>query len=166
MSFFTAKKTLFEALLRVFVHLTENKDAERWRASWAASTLVGVNDHTPHGYGRAIDLGCVMSFSKPWIERMPSKLTRYAFRAILRFDFPHAWRQRRELAQAGVIWTHTGSQYLAGTAVAKLTGIQSKIIGQTVWLLDQRSGLSKTLKSPRVTYSAHARSPLDSKHDC
>lgn len=128
--------------LRVFVHLAENKDAERWKASWADGSLVGINDDTPYGYGRANALGCVVSFSKAYPETMAGKFLRYGTRLLLGFDFVHAWRQRKELETADVIWTHTESQYLAVAAVARLKGFKTKIIGQTVWLFDHWSKLS------------------------
>jgi len=137
-----AHRSPSEGPIRVFVHLAENKDAERWRAGWAAGTLVGINDATPYGYGRANDLGCSVTFSKGCHEGPLSKLARYGLRAILGFDFLHAWRQRKAFAEADVIWTHTESQYLAVAAVAKLTGTRTKIIGQTVWLFDHWFSLS------------------------
>jgi glycosyltransferase involved in cell wall biosynthesis len=131
-----------DARIRVFVHLAHDKDADRWKAGWLAGTLVGINDDTPYGYGRADALGCDVSFSKAYPESLLSKFVRYGARLVLGFDLMHAWRQRRELKQADVIWTHTESQYLAVAAVAKVTRIRAKIIGQTVWLFDHWSGLS------------------------
>ncbi|MCJ8518606.1 glycosyltransferase involved in cell wall biosynthesis [Pseudorhizobium tarimense] len=128
--------------LRVFVHLAENKDALRWKAAWDAGTLVGVNDETPYGYGRANAFGCAVSFSKSSRERWTGKLLRYGARLILGFDILHAWHQRHEFENADVIWTHTESQYLAVAGVVRLTGIKTKIIGQTVWLFDHWSKLS------------------------
>ncbi|THV10204.1 glycosyltransferase family 4 protein [Rhizobium rhizophilum] len=130
------------AKLRVFVHLAENKDVDRWKAGWADGSLVGVNDDTPYGYGRANALGCTVSFSKACHETVVGKMLRYGARLLLGFDFLHAWRQRKEFQTADVIWTHTESQYLAVAAVAKLTGNGTKIIGQTVWLFDHWSNLS------------------------
>lgn len=140
--------------LRVFVHLAENKDVDRWKAGWADGSLVGVNDDTPYGYGRANGLGCTVSFSKACHETVVGKMLRYGARLLLGFDFLHAWRQRREFQTADVIWTHTESQYLAVAAVAKLTGNETKIIGQTVWLFDHWSNLSLV---KRRLYSALIR---------
>jgi len=142
------------AKLRVFVHLAENKDVDRWKVGWADGSLVGVNDDTPYGYGRANGLGCTVSFSKACHETVVGKLLRYGVRLLLGFDFLHAWRQRREFQTADVIWTHTESQYLAVAAVAKLTGNGTKIIGQTVWLFDHWSNLSLV---KRRLYSALIR---------
>lgn len=128
--------------LKVFVHLAENKDADRWKASWLAGTLVGINDDTPYGYGRATALGCRVTFSKARRETLFAKFVRYGARVVLGFDFVHAWRQRDEFRRADVIWTHTESQYLAVAAVMRITGIRTKLIGQTVWLFDHWGQLS------------------------
>ncbi|MBU2326286.1 MAG: glycosyltransferase [Alphaproteobacteria bacterium] len=128
--------------LRVFIHLAENKDAGRWKAGFADGSLVGINDDTPYGYGRANALGCTVSFSKAHRETLAGKMLRYGLRLLLGFDFVHAWRQRHEFENADVIWTHTESQYLAVAAVARLRGIRTKIIGQTVWLFDSWNMLS------------------------
>ncbi|MCJ8240545.1 glycosyltransferase [Peteryoungia algae] len=130
------------AKLRVFIHLAENKDAGRWKAGFADGSLVGINDDTPYGYGRANALGCTVSFSKAHRETLAGKMLRYGLRLLLGFDFVHAWRQRHEFENADVIWTHTESQYLAVAAVARLRGIRTKIIGQTVWLFDSWNMLS------------------------
>lgn len=130
------------ATLKVFVHLAENKDARRWRQSWLAKTLVGVNDETPYGYGRAEKLGCSVTFSGGSSETLLAKFFRYGLRFILGFDFVHAWRQRHAFERADVIWTHTESQYLAVAAVALITGMKTRIIGQSVWLFDHWDQLS------------------------
>lgn len=130
------------AKLNVFVHLAENKDAERWKAGWTAGSLVGINDDTPYGYGRATYLGCNVTFSRAYRETILGRLVRYGTRLVLGFDFVHAWRQRHELRRADVIWTHTESQYLAVAAVMSITGIRTKLIGQTVWLFDHWRQLS------------------------
>lgn len=131
-----------DAKLRIFIHLAENKDVGRWKAGFADGSLVGINDDTPYGYGRANALGCTVSFSKAHRETLAGKLLRYGLRVLLGFDFVHAWRQRREFETADVIWTHTESQYLAVAAVARLRGIRTKIVGQTVWLFDSWNRLS------------------------
>ena len=128
--------------LNVFVHLAENKDAEQWRRRWLNQTLVGVNDETPYGYGRAEKLGCRVTFSRAFPEGRSAKFLRYGLRLLLGFDFLHAWRQREALQRADVIWTHTESQYLAVAAVLLITGYETKLIGQSVWLFDHWDRLS------------------------
>lgn len=128
--------------LNVFVHLAENKDAQQWRKRWLHQTLVGVNEETPYGYGRATRLGCNVSFSRACAEGWIAKCLRYGLRFLLGFDILHAWRQRSALQRADVIWTHTESQYLAVAAVLMITGYETRLIGQSVWLFDHWDRLS------------------------
>ena len=41
------------------------------------------------------------------------------------------------MIEADIIWTHTESQYLAVAAVLLLRGAKTKLLGQTVWLMDR-----------------------------
>lgn len=122
--------------IRVFVHLAANKDVTAWRAAWRADTLVGLNDETPYGYGRATRMGCVITFSTTAREALPTKVLRLGLRVLTGFDLLHALRQRRALMDADVVWTHTESQYLAVAAVTALSARRPKILGQTIWLFD------------------------------
>jgi glycosyltransferase involved in cell wall biosynthesis len=57
---------------------------------------------------------------------------------VLGFDFVHAWRNRRGIRSADVVWTHTESQYLAVLLLlqARPRAERPKIIAQSVWLFD------------------------------
>ena len=123
--------------INVFVHLARNKDAEEWRAARGSGKLVGFNDNTPYGYGRAEQMGCRIAFSRSDREGLAGKFARFAARAIAGFDLVHAMRQRKAMAQADIVWTHTESQYLAVAAVLLATGARTKLLGQTVWLIDR-----------------------------
>jgi glycosyltransferase involved in cell wall biosynthesis len=123
--------------VRVFVHLARDKDARAWREARQSGTLVGVNDETPYGYGRAQRMGCEITFSRSEPETAASKLTRLAFRALLGFDLVHALRQRQSIPQADIVWTHTESQYLAVAALLLLSRTRTRLLGQTVWLMDR-----------------------------
>src|SRR4051812_14342371 len=116
--------------IRVFVHLARDKDIESWRAAKAAGELVGVNDDTPYGYGRAERMGCRVEFSRSAKESGAEKALRMALRLALGFDLLHAWRQREAIARADIVWTHTESQYLAVAAIARTTGVRPKLLGQ------------------------------------
>lgn len=120
--------------LDVFVHLARDKDVGEWRAARAAGSLVGVNDDTPYGYGRAATMGCAVTFSTSGPENPVAKLVRLGLRVILGFDLVHAWRQRAAMAKAAVVWTHTESQFLG---VAWVLPPGPKLIGQAVWLYDR-----------------------------
>ncbi len=125
------------APMRVFVHLARDKDAIAWSRAWHAGTLVGVNDESPYGYKRAEAMGCRIAFSRSEPESLPGKTLRLAIRVLTGFDYLHARRQRRELTDADVIWTHTESQFLAVAAVLGTRGRAPVVLGQSVWLFDR-----------------------------
>jgi glycosyltransferase involved in cell wall biosynthesis len=120
--------------LVVFVHLARDKDVDQWRAARAAGSLVGVNDDTPYGYGRAAHMGCTVTFSRSRPENPVARVVRLGLRVILGFDLVHAWRQRAAMADADVVWTHTESQFLG---VAAILPPGPRLIGQAVWLYDR-----------------------------
>lgn len=122
--------------LRVFVHLAHNKDATAWKAQFASGSLIGINDETPYGYGRAEAMGCDVTFSTSHPDTLPQKVVRYAARLLLGFDLVHAWRQRAALRDADIIWTHTESQYLAMACIIRSWRDRPLLLGQTVWLID------------------------------
>lgn len=126
-----------ERPISVFVHLAYDKDAQAWRQAWRAGTLVGVNDETPYGYGRAEGMGCRLAFSTSAPEGAAARLVRLGVRVLTGFDYLHARRQGRALAEADVVWTHTESQFLAVAAVLARRPRGPKILGQSVWLFDR-----------------------------
>lgn len=131
-----------ERPIKVFAHLAADKDVTAWQDAWRNRTLVGVNDDTPYGYGRAARMGCEVDFSRTVREGLPAKFVRLALRVLTGFDLLHALRQRRALLDADVVWTHTESQYLAVAAVAAFARRRPKILGQSVWLFDRWQGLN------------------------
>jgi len=128
--------------IAVFVHLARDKDAAWWSAARAAGTLVGINDETPYGYGRAARMGCDVTFSRSHSEGPLVKFVRLGLRVILGFDVIHAYRQLHVMSQADIIWTHTESQFLAVAAVLRSHPNPPLILGQSVWLFDRWPGLS------------------------
>ena len=73
------------APIKVFVQLSPSQDAGEWEKDWAAGRLVGLNDPTPYGYGRARQMGCEVAFSQK-LRRAPIRnLLRIAFRVLLGF---------------------------------------------------------------------------------
>ena len=123
--------------MRVFVHLARNKDVAHWSAAFKAGTLVGVNEETPYGYGRAEHMGCEVRFSASRPEGPVGKILRLGARAILGFDYWHARQQRDAMLASDVVWTHTESQFLAVAAVLAATPNSPRLIGQAVWLFDR-----------------------------
>ena len=132
--------------LRVFVHLAADKDAVAWRKAWQSQTLVGVNEETPYGYGRATGLGCTVAFSRTTTEGIVAKVVRLGLRVLTGFDVVHAYRQRQALRDADVVWTHTESQYLAVAAVLAVMKRKPKLLGQSVWLFDRWETLTPVHK--------------------
>lgn len=131
-----------ERPIKVFAHLAADKDVDAWREALRNGTLVGLNDETPYGYGRATRMGCTVEFSRTVKEGLPSKVLRLGLRVILGFDMLHAIRQRRRLLDADVVWTHTESQFLAVAALVAFARRRPKILGQSVWLFDRWASLN------------------------
>lgn len=130
------------ARLKIFVHVAENKCAEMWLQHYISGKLVGRNDPTPYGYGRAQDMGCDVVFSRKNNESLFSKFVRLSLRVILGFDLVHAYRQRRYIFASDVVWTHTESQFLAIAALFIFRKVRPKLIGQAIWMLDEWSSYS------------------------
>ncbi|MBU9275991.1 glycosyltransferase [Burkholderia gladioli] len=130
-----------ERVMQIYAHLAIDKDAERWRRNRESGKLVGLNDATPYGYGRAEAMQCHVRFSAAGREGRLGKLLRLGLRAVIGFDLLHAWRNRDAIRVADVVWTHTESQYLAVAAVGLLIGKRVRLIGQSVWLVDRWRGL-------------------------
>ncbi len=128
--------------MKVFVYLARNKDAREWQAAREAGRLVGLNEETPYGYGRAAQMGCEVIFSRSDPEGRAMWLLRLTLRVALGFDLVHAWRQRHAMHRADVIWTHTESQFLGAAAILLLTRAPTRLLGQTIWLMDRWPSLS------------------------
>lgn len=129
-----------------YVHLAHGFDARRWRQKWESGELIGINESSPYGYHRAEDHGVRVVFSQDAVEGPLIALTRKAVRIVLGFDLAHAWRNRRRILAADVVWTHTESQHLGVAAVLGLVGCRSgagpRLLAQSVWLFDRWNGLS------------------------
>lgn len=136
-----------DAALKVFAHLAVDKDAVEWRKKRDAGDLVGINDPTPYGYGRAEEMGCHVTFSRSKKENKLEKFFRLGVRAVLGADLVHAWRNRRAIADAEIVWTHTESQYLAVAMVGALLRKRVRLIGQSVWLIDSWHKLTPPKKA-------------------
>lgn len=127
--------------IEVFVHLARDKDVHAWGLAWKTGSLVGFNDETPYGYGRASLMGCNVAFSRSGPEGSAARLFRLALRAVTGFDYLHARRQAADMRRADVVWTHTESQFLAAAAVLG-PGHRPKLLGQSVWLFDRWPDIS------------------------
>jgi glycosyltransferase involved in cell wall biosynthesis len=113
--------------------------AKHWQARWNRGEIIGINDHLPYGYFWAAEDGCVIEHSEDKTEGWFSRFLRLAVRVVLGFDFIHAWRNRRGIGNAQIVWTHTESQYLAVLLLFQgwWPAARPKIIAQSVWLFDR-----------------------------
>ncbi len=128
-----------------YVHLAYGFDSRKWQAKWRAGKVLGLNEEFPYGYHHAAEFGATVVYSTDHPETAIGKLLRYGARGLFGFDFVHAWRNRREIWQADVVWTHTESQSLAILLLFALSrrATRPKLIAQFVWLMDAwpRAGL-------------------------
>ncbi|MFD2082628.1 glycosyltransferase family protein [Actinopolymorpha cephalotaxi] len=117
----------------MFVFLQHGLSIPSWRRSKDDAQL---NSPTPYGYGAA---GAVvdLTWSEDADEGRVSRFVRLGSRRVLGFDFVHAWRNRRGLSRAEVVWTHTERESLAALMLLRLLRNRStRVIAQTVWLWD------------------------------
>lgn len=137
--------TAYDRPIRVFVHLAHGFGASQWEAKWKRSEIIGINDRLPYGYFWAREDRCLVEYSEDKEEWLVGKLVRLGIRALLGFDFVHAWRNRRGIGRAEVVWTHTESQYLAVLLLfqARRQTRRPKLIAQSVWLFDRWDRLSR-----------------------
>jgi len=125
--------------IKAFVHLNYNFGARNWNKNYENGTLLGINDPFAYGYHRAADFGFHVNYSEDKPENKIEKLFRLMIRYFLKFDFVHAWRNRKGIFDADVVWTHTESQCLAVLLLFWLSqpNPRPKLIAQTVWVFDR-----------------------------
>lgn len=114
---------------RVAVMLHYDQDPVRWRDRHAAGETL---DETPYGYDLAQEW-CDLEWCRSHPENVFVARLRRRLSAALGYDLVHAWRNRRLLREADVVWTHTEREHLA---VAALPGRRPTVIAQSVWLWD------------------------------
>jgi glycosyltransferase involved in cell wall biosynthesis len=124
--------------IRVFVHLARGFGASRWEARWQRGEIIGLNERLPYGYFRAQDGGCDVEYSEDRREGAFGATLRLATRLLLGFDLVHAWRNRRGVRAADIVWTGTESQYLAVLLLLRWRDPRDrpKVIAQSIWLFD------------------------------
>jgi glycosyltransferase involved in cell wall biosynthesis len=130
-----------------FVHLKHGLDVARYREQYRRGE---VPDETPYGFHHAESMGWEVQFSEDHEE---SSLVRFVRRALLRvlgFDLVHAFRNRRAIAGADIVWTMEEIQFLAVCALPWVAwGMRRpRLIAQTVWLWnrwEQYSGLRRAM---------------------
>ena len=124
---------------RVYIHL----DHGRGLAAWSKRFDRGeVWESSPYGYGKAAEF-VDLTVSEDHPETRIGRFVRRGTAHTLGFDFLHAWRNRRRIADSEVVWTHTEHEHLAVRAVERVLRMQPRpLIAQSVWLWDRWSNYS------------------------
>jgi glycosyltransferase involved in cell wall biosynthesis len=106
--------------------------------------IIGLNERLPYGFFWAQVDGCDVEYSEDSREGIFSAGFRLGVRLLLGFDFVHAWRNRRGIYAAEIVWTGTESQYLAILLLLRCRRrpYQPKVIAQNIWLFDSWPRLS------------------------
>lgn len=94
-------------------------------------------DRTPYGYDLA-ESEYELAWARDSPETIVGRLVRTAVRRVLGFDLVHVWRNRRALASAEAIWTHTEREHLAVAFLKWVSPARypARSIAQSVWLWD------------------------------
>ncbi|AIT24181.1 glycosyl transferases group 1 family protein [Burkholderia thailandensis E254] len=120
---------------KVHVHLFYGADPRTYRKGDGIGCL--------YGYHHAESEEFALTYSRDARESRLVGFGRRALKYALGFDLMHAWRNRAELLDSDVIWTHTEHEHLAAALVLKLFGARGAkplLLAQSVWLLDKWPG--------------------------
>lgn len=133
-----------EVKVRVFVHLGHGFGGRDWTRRYALGLIPGLNDLLAYGYYRAAGHGWTVEYSQDASENSVTSFCRRALRKVLGFDLVHAWRNRKKLFAADIVWTHTELEHLAVLFLfrTKRARHRPKLIANCVWLFDRWSQLS------------------------
>ena len=125
--------------MRVFVFLARGFGARNWMARWTRGEIPGLNEKLPYGYCHAASENCIVQYSEDAGEGPLGEFVRLAIRHILGFDLVHAWRNRKALRAADIVWTHTELEHLAVLALWQFRrpNRRPKLIANSVWLFDR-----------------------------
>jgi glycosyltransferase involved in cell wall biosynthesis len=133
-----------ERHVKVFVHLGHGFGGQSWTQRHAVGLIPGLNDRLAYGYYRASGNGWSVEYSEDARENALTRFCRIGFRKMMGFDLVHAWRNRKGLFGADIIWTHTEIENLAVLLLFWLCQWrrQPKVIANCVWLFDRWPNLS------------------------
>jgi len=124
--------------MRVFVFLGHD-----FGAGWSSGALPGINEQRPYGYYHATEYGCTIKYSTDAEEARVMRFLRLSLRRTIGFDLLHAWRNRRDLLDSDVVWTHTELEHLAALALWRMSrSRRPTLIAQCIWLFDKWHRLS------------------------
>jgi glycosyltransferase involved in cell wall biosynthesis len=133
-----------EEHVKVFVHLGHGFGGQSWTQRHGVGSIPGLNDRLAYGYYRASGNGWSVEYSEDARENTLTRFCRIALRRVMGFDVIHAWRNRKGLFGADVVWTHTEIENLAVLLLFWLCNWchQPKVIANCVWLFDRWPNLS------------------------
>ena len=120
---------------KVNVHLFYGADPRFYRK--------GENIGCLYGYHHAESPELTLTYSS---DKPENKLVRFARRGLkeaLGFDFIHTWRNREQILNADVVWTHTEAEHLSAALLLLLKGRargNPMLLAQSVWLVDKWAG--------------------------
>src|SRR5271156_746920 len=129
----------------VFVFLGYGFGADSWRRRYAQGLIPGLNEELPYGYFRAGGDGWSIEYSQDMEENALRKLWRRALARLLGFDLIHAWRNRKYLFSADIVWTHTEREHLAVLFLHRCAKARRspRLIAQCIWLFDRWPAFSR-----------------------
>ncbi len=116
----------------VHVHLFYGTDPRFYRK--------GENIGCLYGYHHAESPELKLTYSRDKPENKIVRVVRRGLKAALGFDFIHTWRNREEILNADVIWTHTEAEHLSAALLLRLKGRargNPMLLAQSVWLVDR-----------------------------
>jgi hypothetical protein len=130
--------------LRVFVFLGHGFGSRNWTKRWTKGDIPGLNERLPYGYYHAESSNCVVEHSEDAEENRVMAFVRRGIRKLAGCDLVHAWRNRKAIFGADVVWTHTELEHLAVLALWQVHRrvCRPKLIAQSVWLFDRWPRLS------------------------
>ena len=118
------------------VHLKYGLDVARYRQK---SLRGEVPDVTPYGFHHAESMGWRLTYSVDREESPVSNFVRRALTRLLGFDLVHAYRNRKLITAADIVWTMEEVQFLAVCALPLVVPgtPRVRLIAQTVWLFNK-----------------------------
>jgi glycosyltransferase involved in cell wall biosynthesis len=128
-----------EGKVKVFVHLGYGFGATSWKRRYSRGLIPGLNEPLPYGYFRAADDRWLIEYSEDKQESRLTQLFRRGLQWSMGFDLLHAWRNRGQMRDADVVWTHTEREHLAVLLLWRISKNHKRprIIAQCIWLFDR-----------------------------
>lgn len=134
-------ETSFVQPTKVHVHLFYGADPRFYRK--------GENIGCLYGYHHAESPELALTYSRDEPENKIVRLVRRGLKAALGFDFIHTWRNRAEILNSDVVWTHTEHEHLSAALLLLMKGRargNPMLLAQSVWLFDKWAGFGALRK--------------------